>query len=1002
MKKNIIPRLIIIFMWIVLPFVNSYSQNSPISIESPIVMPVTPEAAAMAKHVSYPINYSTGKIDITIPLYEIKVGDIILPITLSYDAAGFRPRYASGRIAKDWILNAEPSIMRYVKGIPDDAECGYLYSTFNAYNATNDYLRDIYKYQLHDEEPDEFHYQLASGGGTCYLGANDKTHMVPHPYNDDKIETNYLRDIRIFDSKGIRYEFGYGCREVAWGVGLGNTTRWLCESINSPSTCAKISFDYTECKRFSPSCYALNDFIVVNDEVDDGNSDIGVTMVENENGINNYYSIVGSQVSWTGTGYQYTPYNKFDSYKIIGQNLNHIYFDNGTITFTWDSPETIGKMEVRDKESNLIRTVHFYSSKYNKYTEHIKLDSLVISKDGTLERQVYKFEYDRVEYVPSLATKNIDHWGFYNSFDNKYEDSGNAVPFAEIYCKRSISSRDSTKITIGGRNRNSNGNIAQIGVLKMIKYPTGLMTFFTYEGNITRNITSWEPKSDPKQPYPPFELVGTGDWVTPVAVGGLRIKSITEYDPQIQLKKTKILTYKNLQDAIDYSQENQPDLGFGVVRKIVSPDDYLHIQSMTHTIICENTYLNTRSRTWGSMPLSNITYRDGVIIFYEHIIEEEFSTADTAKNITNYYYQAPYFSQDNWSFEKRNPYIPFEPLRQDDYNETSYLIKLEKYKNNTLLNSTDYRYAIKNANNRKYTIAIGKTYQTNISNNDICATQKDRYNRLQWYLNNSWKELETEIYREYFDSGKILETKKNYFYQTSQNYPVITNSKPLKIVSVNSNGKTIEDHYTYSTDIISSYPEKLGGSLLAFNMKSIPIEYKHIEGMDTAYTRSYYSGTSLYQIKTKNKPGPGFDTQLNFNKYNSYGNIADISTRTDTHTCYLWSYNNQQPIAKIENVTYEELLKALGKNEEWIDELGKKIKPDMNDFTLINGLRDKLPKSLITTYTYKPLIGVTSITDPRNITTYYEYDSFGRLSKTYIKENNVIKIIQKYTYKLTQ
>jgi YD repeat-containing protein len=40
----------------------------------------------------------------------------------------------------------------------------------------------------------------------------------------------------------------------------------------------------------------------------------------------------------------------------------------------------------------------------------------------------------------------------------------------------------------------------------------------------------------------------------------------------------------------------------------------------------------------------------------------------------------------------------------------------------------------------------------------------------------------------------------------------------------------------------------------------------------------------------------------------------------------------------------------------------------------------------MTTYTYNPLYGITSVTDPNNVTTFYEYDSFGRLQ--IVKDHN--------------
>jgi YD repeat-containing protein len=50
------------------------------------------------------------------------------------------------------------------------------------------------------------------------------------------------------------------------------------------------------------------------------------------------------------------------------------------------------------------------------------------------------------------------------------------------------------------------------------------------------------------------------------------------------------------------------------------------------------------------------------------------------------------------------------------------------------------------------------------------------------------------------------------------------------------------------------------------------------------------------------------------------------------------------------------------------------------------------------TYTYKPLVGMLSSTNPRGVTTYYEYDTFNRLKQTYIIENGEKKILQKYDY----
>ena len=50
----------------------------------------------------------------------------------------------------------------------------------------------------------------------------------------------------------------------------------------------------------------------------------------------------------------------------------------------------------------------------------------------------------------------------------------------------------------------------------------------------------------------------------------------------------------------------------------------------------------------------------------------------------------------------------------------------------------------------------------------------------------------------------------------------------------------------------------------------------------------------------------------------------------------------------------------------------------------------ELSGAMVTTYTYDPLVGVTSITDPRGRTTYYEYDEFNRLRQARDQEGHIL------------
>jgi YD repeat-containing protein len=55
--------------------------------------------------------------------------------------------------------------------------------------------------------------------------------------------------------------------------------------------------------------------------------------------------------------------------------------------------------------------------------------------------------------------------------------------------------------------------------------------------------------------------------------------------------------------------------------------------------------------------------------------------------------------------------------------------------------------------------------------------------------------------------------------------------------------------------------------------------------------------------------------------------------------------------------------------------------------------------ALMTTFTYQPLVGMTSATDPNNKVSYYEYDSYGRLKYVRDEEHNILGAYQ-YHYQV--
>jgi YD repeat-containing protein len=114
------------------------------------------------------------------------------------------------------------------------------------------------------------------------------------------------------------------------------------------------------------------------------------------------------------------------------------------------------------------------------------------------------------------------------------------------------------------------------------------------------------------------------------------------------------------------------------------------------------------------------------------------------------------------------------------------------------------------------------------------------------------------------------------------------------------------------------------------------------------------------------------------------GNPIYINEKDADKVVYLWGYRKQHPVAKIEDVTYDQVKTALG--QTLIDRVANAATLSASDSTEINNLRTKLPVAQVTTYTYLPLVGMQTRIDPRGVKTSYFYDAFGRLQA--VKDEN--------------
>ncbi|MEX0275719.1 MAG: hypothetical protein AB3N16_15210 [Flavobacteriaceae bacterium] len=205
-----------------------------------------------------------------------------------------------------------------------------------------------------------------------------------------------------------------------------------------------------------------------------------------------------------------------------------------------------------------------------------------------------------------------------------------------------------------------------------------------------------------------------------------------------------------------------------------------------------------------------------------------------------------------------------------------------------------------------------------------------------------------------------------------------------KIIDSSGDEQITKQFYPYDTEVSG---EAHISDLITENRISFPVKTEIYEQSDLlstqiikyekdATTSNITQPVSVEVVKgipdTNNNP---FETRITYEKYSPQGKILQFRREDGIATVLIWGYNQQHVVAKIENATYADV-EALNHFPQDFDLQGGGLSTDQ-----VNSLRNNLTDAMVTTYTYDPLVGVTSITDPRGYTFNYVYDSNNRLKE---------------------
>ena len=269
--------------FILLLIINTYQLFA--QFEHPLYNFPSPEANQQCTYGKIPTVPFTGVANISIPIYELKLRNISVPVQLSYHTSNVKPNLHPGWVGLGWTLSAGGCITRTVNCLADEQEDdkGNRLGFFGHYSELDrddwysksriDHYIEINdgSYDLYDLMPDEFNFNFCGYSGSFYM--DHKGQFVVHSSSDIKVEFNKRLDcISIFDTRdkisskvkdingndgnrtnrtlinkitlvtpdGIRYEFG-GINATEYSIPYFNqkdgylyATSWFLTRIVSP------------------------------------------------------------------------------------------------------------------------------------------------------------------------------------------------------------------------------------------------------------------------------------------------------------------------------------------------------------------------------------------------------------------------------------------------------------------------------------------------------------------------------------------------------------------------------------------------------------------------------------------------------------------------------------------------------------------------------------------------------------------------------------------------
>ncbi|MCC9070720.1 RHS repeat protein [Flavobacterium sp. F-65] len=666
-----------------------------------------------------------------------------------------------------------------------------------------------------------------------------------------------------------------------------------------------------------------------------------------------------------------------------------------------------------------------------RYTDNAYAGANMLNKISYPTGGYTEFEYEpntfTNQFIPTVDQFLSTRKSFICRIDNSFT---NPQDFSKIFTiSKNTTLKIKSSITHGFPNKNpQNPNANTSNIIYDIWYNSKVELRKTLNGSTTV-IKSWDPKYSIT--LQAFTTSGAQSWdedITLIYEPGATY-NLSVYFPKVEY------TYSNYYISQTYSNVIYSD--DSSINKTLSTQCGFRIKSLknySQTGILENhkqinyydgkllnkfdplTSININNKTSGgvsggipyeyigfhkriSLSTDDFGINGGNLIGYGKVEEVEINTNTPSNNIgkkTFYYNNVP---------NKTKTGLPNIPnLKNGLINNEEYynhagdtLFKKKYYYKNLISPSINFNGIKMVLKSYGSTVPCGDTYQqgnyiTAYYNDNILSGTQYQYN--VYPINAEWNLLEQTISKQYFNN-KILTTIEDYTYNSQ--------GKIRTTSTNNSKGETIKTNYYYANDYPTQLPiehtmvtnQMTGIPLVTENRKNNELLYKQ----NIQYTKDISTNNLILPKYILSEKGNGSNNitsekKVSYNKYDDKGNIQQYTIENSSPVTILWGYNQTQPIAKIENISYANIPAGLITTAQDASNTGTETAL----IDALNALRIALPNAMVTTYTYIPLVGVSTITDPKGDTITYSYDNFGRLQFVKDKDKNILSENQ-YHYK---